>query len=105
AATRLRASARLARWRHNRAPAFLEKEGHRAVNAPAPRAPRRPPTAPLSAPLFADFVPPARGERALTVMAPAQQERHPAGVGGVTPAFHSNCSKFYFSCICVELSQ
>jgi len=65
---------------------------------PRPRAaPRRPPTAPLSAPLFAHFAPPARGERALTVMTPAQQERHPAGVGGLTPAFDSNCSNFNFS--------
>jgi hypothetical protein len=40
--------------------------------------------------------------RALTAMARTQQGRRPAGVGGLMPAFESNCSNFNFSRIRIE---
>jgi len=83
--------------RHNPAPgAFLEKEGHRAVNALPPARAASAADCGLVAPVLCRLRAASAGDQALTAMAAAQQGRRPAGAGGLTPGIRFKMYQFQF---------
>src|SRR5262245_61099101 len=73
------------------------KHGHRPVNAPPPARPASAAVQGLVSLVLCRVRAATEAGEALTAMVRAQRQRRPASVGGLTPAFDSNCTNFNFS--------